>query len=136
MIDEVRLAELKYGVIEAERNLDEARKIYDKAQPEKREERRVQLMTDMLTIARGRLRRAEEVVAAEVAKVRAAEEASHQRAPPSLQDLVLAHAVYDADGKQIGGYERITPEAWAKFDDEMRAWKAKVRYGEFPPLTK
>ena len=27
-----------------------------------------------------------------------------------------AHAVYDDTGKMIGGYDRITPEAWAKFD--------------------
>jgi hypothetical protein len=39
--------------------------------------------------------------------------------PPSLQRLVIDH----------GGYDRITPEAWAKFDAEMAAWKADVRAG-------
>ena len=59
-------------------------------------------------------------------KQTAAEEAEAARliqsAPPSLQQLVLDHGTYD----------KITPEAWARFDHEMAAWKAKVRYGEFP----
>jgi hypothetical protein len=46
-----------------------------------------------------------------------------QREPPSLQQLVLDHGTYD----------KITPEAWAKFDAAMAEWKAKMRYGEFPP---
>jgi hypothetical protein len=40
--------------------------------------------------------------------------------PPDLQQLVLDHGTYD----------KITPEAWARFDADMREWKAKVRYGE------
>jgi hypothetical protein len=50
-------------------------------------------------------------------------------APPDLQALVLAHAVYDETGKMIGGYDRITPEAWARFDADMAAWKDLVRLG-------
>jgi len=46
-----------------------------------------------------------------------------QREPPSLQQLVLDHGTWD----------KITPEAWARFDTDMAAWKAKVRFGEFPP---
>ena len=46
-----------------------------------------------------------------------------EREPPSLQHLVLDHGTYD----------KITPEAWAKFDADMKAWKEKVRFGEFPP---
>jgi hypothetical protein len=45
------------------------------------------------------------------------------REPPSLQQLVRDHGTYD----------KITPEAWAAFDAAMAAWKAKVRFGEFPP---
>jgi hypothetical protein len=46
-----------------------------------------------------------------------------QNEPPSLQQLVLNHGTYD----------KITPEAWAAFDAAMAAWKAKIRFGEFPP---
>ena len=48
-----------------------------------------------------------------------------KRNPPDLQQLVLDHGTYD----------KITPEAWARFDRDMAEWQAKVRYGEFPPLT-
>ena len=40
--------------------------------------------------------------------------------PPSLHDLVLAHETFD----------KITLEAWDRFDADMAEWKAKVRYGE------
>jgi hypothetical protein len=43
-----------------------------------------------------------------------------QPEPPSLQQLVLDH----------GSYDRITPEAWATFDAEMKEWKAMVAAGE------
>lgn len=39
--------------------------------------------------------------------------------PPSLQKLVEAH----------GGYDKITPDAWVKFDADMARWKALVRSG-------
>ena len=47
--------------------------------------------------------------------------------PPDLQKLVLAHGTYD----------RITPEAWAKFDRQMASWKARIAAGEFhyPPYN-
>lgn len=45
------------------------------------------------------------------------------RDPPDLQQLVLDHGTYD----------KITAEAWERFDREMAAWKARVRYGELPP---
>jgi len=38
-------------------------------------------------------------------------------APPDLQLLVAAH----------GGYDRITPEAWVKFDADLAAWKQRLR---------
>ena len=45
--------------------------------------------------------------------------------PPDLQKLVLAHGTYD----------RITSEAWGKFDWQMANWKARTAAGEFhhPP---
>jgi hypothetical protein len=39
------------------------------------------------------------------------------RRAPSLQDLVAKHA----------GYDRISPEAWAKYDAEMAAWRRAIR---------
>jgi hypothetical protein len=37
-----------------------------------------------------------------------------------LQDLVLAH----------GGYDKVTPQAWAQFDAERAAWQASIRGGD------
>jgi hypothetical protein len=37
--------------------------------------------------------------------------------PPCLQQLVADH----------GGYDRITPEAWAKYDAELSEWHRKRR---------
>jgi hypothetical protein len=37
--------------------------------------------------------------------------------PPDLQELVVRH----------GGYDKITPEAWAEYDRTMMAWKARRR---------
>lgn len=48
------------------------------------------------------------------------------RAPPSLQDLVLAYETWD----------KIPWEAWQAFDVEMIEWKAKVRYGELHVLDR
>ena len=42
------------------------------------------------------------------------------RPSPNLQDLVARH----------GGYDKITPEAWAEFDLEMRCWLHDVRMGQ------
>jgi hypothetical protein len=38
---------------------------------------------------------------------------------PNLQDLVA----------RFGGYDKITPEAWAQFDLEMKCWLENVRLG-------
>ncbi|MBR0879651.1 MULTISPECIES: hypothetical protein [Bradyrhizobium] len=39
--------------------------------------------------------------------------------PPALQALVEQH----------GGYDKITPQAWAEFYVEMAEWKERVRLG-------
>jgi hypothetical protein len=53
-------------------------------------------------------------------------EAAHARAerfgfggeyPPDLQELVAEH----------GGYDKITPKAWAEYDARMAAWQARRR---------
>lgn len=50
------------------------------------------------------------------------------RPAPNLQDLVARH----------GGYDRITPEAWAQFHAETKHWMEDVRLGraEVAPPTK
>ena len=40
--------------------------------------------------------------------------------PPSLHNLI----------EQFGTYSQITPEAWAKHDQRLTEWKARVRAGE------
>jgi len=42
------------------------------------------------------------------------------RAPPDLQKLVAAFEFYD----------RVTPAAWARFDDDMARWKARITHGD------
>jgi hypothetical protein len=37
--------------------------------------------------------------------------------PPDLQELVVRH----------GGYDKITPEAWAEYDRQMSEWQARRR---------
>ena len=46
---------------------------------------------------------------------------SEAPSPPDLQQLVIDH----------GGYDKITPEGWAKFDEDMRLWKERMRNGDF-----
>ncbi len=40
--------------------------------------------------------------------------------PPNLQRLVI----------EFGGYDRILPEAWARFDADMAGWKERLRHGD------
>ena len=65
------------------------------------------------TFSRERQRRATKYVASPIA-------ATAAQGPPSLQKLVENH----------GGYPNITPVAWQRFDEQMRVWKACVRYGD------
>ena len=44
-----------------------------------------------------------------------------EQASPDLQALVAAH----------GGYDRVTPEAWAEFRQRMADWERSVWCGEF-----
>jgi hypothetical protein len=44
-------------------------------------------------------------------------------APPSLEVFVTKH----------GGYDKITPEAWAQFDAQMARWQETVRDGGLRP---
>jgi hypothetical protein len=50
-----------------------------------------------------------------------AREIELQRQPPKLLDLVRAH----------GGYDKITPEAWARWDEEIKLYKSRVATGYF-----
>ena len=128
-----RLEKLRVDVTRAEEDLAEARKVYEKTNIESREAALVHKAWAELDVAKHQLKRAQLDLGDWEGKMAAEEERLKLREPPSLQKLVEAHAIYDDTGKMIGGYERITPEAWAKFDKDMAEWKAKVRFGEFPP---
>jgi hypothetical protein len=44
-----------------------------------------------------------------------------QKLPPaSLQDLV----------EKFGGYDKITHEAWKKYDADLKVWQAQIRFGD------
>jgi len=130
---EARLEKLRVDVVRAEEDLAEAQRVYEKTNVESREAVAVDKARQLLMVARNQLKRAQLRLGDWEGKMAAEEERLKLREPPSLQKLVEAHAIYDDIGKMIGGYERITPEAWAKFDADMKAWKEKVRFGEFPP---
>lgn len=124
-VERVRLAQLERE--RAIREDDARREAWRLEQAEQQEQ---------LAIAAAELaerRRVERAKQAELDALRRAEEEQRraERAPPDLQALVLAHAVYDADGKMIGGYDRITPETWATFDARMKAWKDRLAVGTF-----
>ena len=55
------------------------------------------------------------------APARQVDDPAEQR--PDLQALVAAH----------GGYHKITPEAWAAYDRELRQWRARTAVGDFSP---
>ena len=121
MNEETEIAKLRLTVERCENALAEARKAFDRSNPETREITHVQVAKDRLAVAQGHLIRAEEVLRREAMKVEAEEQRQRVREPPSLQQLVLDHGTYD----------RITSDAWARFDAEMAEWKAKIRAGEF-----
>ena len=67
-----------------------------------------------------RRREAEEVRQRSEALRKALREAEEAvRRPPDLQKLVAAY----------GGYDKITPEAWARHDADMARWRASMRGG-------
>jgi hypothetical protein len=123
--------QLELDVERAEAALIDARKVFDRQGPEAREAWRVRVAERKLEQAKARLRDPVKVILTEAEKAEAEEARLARRAPPDLEKLILAHAVYDAAGKQIGGYERITPAAWAKFDADTAEWKRKIREGLF-----
>jgi hypothetical protein len=128
-----QLRRLQNNVVRAEEDLAEARKVYEKTNVESREASLIHKAWAELDVAKDQLRRARLNLGDWEGKMAAEDERLKLMEPPSFQQLVLDHAVYDDTGKMIGGYDRITPEAWAKFDKAMAEWKAKIRYGEFPP---
>jgi hypothetical protein len=120
-----RIKELQLEVGRREAALAEARKVFDRSNPETREVRHVRKAADLLDIAQGHLRRAWDFTREEARSAAAEEARQARRAPPDLQALVIAHGTYD----------QITPEAWAKFDADMAEWKAKIREGKFDAKT-
>jgi transcription initiation factor IIF auxiliary subunit len=68
-----------------------------------------------------RLKRAEErAKEAECRRVMIARLQREKRCP-DLQDLVRVH----------GGYDKITPEAWAEYDRELALWRSRTAVGDF-----
>jgi hypothetical protein len=127
------LEERRIDVVRCEEDLVEARKVYDRAHVENREAAKIHKAMHELAVAKNQLEKARLKLTGWEDALVAEDERKKLREPPSLQKLVEAHAVYDDTGKMIGGYDRITPEAWAKFDADMAEWKARIRFGEFPP---
>ena len=124
--------QLELDVERAEAALVDARKVFDQQGPEWREGWRVRVAERALEQAKARLKDPVKVILTEAEKAEAEERRLARREPPSLEDLVLAHGVSDvATRKLIAGYDRITPEAWAKFDADMAEWKRKIREGLF-----
>lgn len=121
MDDEAAYEELKLDVEWRQQVLAEARKVFERSRPETREIRQVRRAEDLLDIAIGRLERVEEIRRREAMWMEQEDQRQARRQPPSLQKLVL----------QYGTHDRITLEAWAKFEAEMAEWKAKMRAGEF-----
>jgi hypothetical protein len=116
-----RYEELKFEMQRCQQVLDEARKVFERSNPETREIRHVRKAERLLDEAFNRFMQAQDVLRQEAIWDKQEEQRQARREPPSLQKLVLAYGTYD----------RITPEAWAKFDADMAEWKAKIRAGEF-----
>lgn len=84
----------------------------------------VQAAIQMRDLARRQIERAHEAEhAAQIEREAqaAAERLAALRTPPDLQALV----------KVYGTWDRITPEAWATFDDAMARWRERMIAGEF-----
>jgi Trm5-related predicted tRNA methylase len=113
--------QLELDVERAEVALVDARKVFDGQGPEAREAWRVRVAERKLEQAKARLKDPVKVILTEAEKAEAEERRLARRAPPDLQALVLDH----------GAWDRITPEAWAKFDANMAEWKRKIREGLF-----
>jgi hypothetical protein len=113
--------QLELDVERAEAALVDARKVFDRQGPEWREGWRVRVAERALEQAQKRLRDPVKVILTEAEKAEAEERRLARLVPPGLQTLVLNHGTWD----------RITPEAWAKFDADMAEWKRKIREGLF-----
>ena len=123
-------------LIEQRQNeLSDARRAFDRHTGLARAEA-VQHAIDLLAVAKGGLRRAYEDLDKQAAEIQALHDWRVARAPPDFQSLVEAFTVRDDSGKVVeAGYPRITPEAWDRWERDVAEWKAKMRNGEFPPLT-
>lgn len=100
--------------------LEEADKVWDRTDLEARDKGRHDRAVMLSKLADKRLKEAEELWRQQKERERTADLRKRARAPPSLQDLVLAHGTYDM----------ITSEAWAKFDSDMEVWKSRIRSGD------
>lgn len=116
-----RFVGLELEVTRKQVALDEARKVYERTNIEARNIGLLRHAEDLLKIARKNLRVAREKVDKETAQLEAEQKWRALRAPSDLQQLVLDYGTYD----------KITTEAWARFDADMAEWKQKMREGYF-----
>ena len=111
---------------------EEARRIYDRTNIEVRQIKALHKAELNHTVALRELRVARERVQRQAEKEEAEQRRLARRAPPCLEDFVMMHGISDvATRKMVSGYERITPEEWAKWEADMAEWKRKVREGLF-----
>lgn len=139
-VTERRKAASGKGATAPSRPADAMQKLQDKAQHWEREEAaaraacaaanvtaqdvsRLQVAQQMRALVERQIETAQR---AEHERERASETAKQQRMlasarkPPSLQALVEQH----------GGWDRVTAQAWEKFDAETRQWRAHLASGD------
>ena len=72
-------------------------------------------------IDRATARQGEQTDALHASETRHLAELKAEMTPPDLQELVAVH----------GGYNKITPEAWDKFDRKTKTWRERMIRGDF-----
>lgn len=60
-----------------------------------------------------------------------ADDGFDQSLPPLPGAMVAARPDLQRLISDWGGYEKVPPEVWEKFDGEVRLWQQKIRLGDF-----
>jgi hypothetical protein len=123
-MEEARLAHLQQKTLLAEVEVVEAQRA---AEAERLADARRAAIRQAQEVERQqeRVRRAKQEAQRRYAQAVVEERLLREMQPPSLQDMVADH----------GGYHRITPEAWAAYDEAMLIWQSRHEGGDFwrPP---
>lgn len=96
--------------------MEEAARVWDATDVQARDRGKYDKAITLSEIADRRLAEAEGLWSGQKLREEAADRYRRARVPPSLQALVLAHGTYD----------KITADAWAKFDQDMEMWKVRI----------